>query len=65
MKKPTVYSSRKKKPERIQLFIDTETKQHLYNAAEQTGTAASEIMRQALQKELKTKYRQYKHADSK
>ncbi len=55
----TIYSRRKKK-ERMQLFIDTELKKHLYTASEFTGTAAAEIVRQALRKELNENYKQYK-----
>ena len=60
-----IYKKRKRlKTERIQLFIDAETKQHLYNAAEHTGTAAAEIIRQAVRKELDENYVQFKDADS-
>lgn len=46
----------RKKSERFQFVLDEKTKQRLYDASEHTGTAASEIVRQALKKELDTKY---------
>ncbi len=58
-----IYKKRKKK-ERMHLYIDTELKKHLYNVSEHTGTAAAEIMRQALRKELDTHYSQHKDKPS-
>lgn len=55
----TVYKKRKKK-ERMHFFINEDMKRHLYEASEHTGTAASEIIRQALRKELENNYRQHK-----
>ncbi len=49
----TVYRKRNKlKNERLNIFLDTELKQRLYDTAEHTGTAASELVRQAIRKEL-------------
>lgn len=48
--------------ERINLMLDEETKQHLYNVSENTGTAVSEIIRQAIRNELK-KHKQHKPAE--
>lgn len=45
--------------ERINLMLDEETKQHLYNVSENTGIAVSEIIRQAIRNELK-KHKQHK-----
>jgi len=51
---------RNKKSQRLNLYIEPEVKQHLYNASEHTGTAAAQIIREALRKELDEKYKSYK-----
>ena len=50
----------KLKSERLNMYLTEDLKQHLYNASEHTGTAAAEIVRQALKKELDKRYSQYK-----
>ncbi len=53
-----VYRKRNKlMNERLNIFLDAELKQRLYDTAEHTGTAASELVRQAIRKELDTHYK--------
>ena len=56
--------NKKLKSERLNMYLTADLKQHLYNASEHTGTAAAEIVRQALRKELDKQYSQYKDKSS-
>lgn len=54
-----IYKKHKKR-ERINFYIEEDLKQHLYEAAYHAGKTASQIMREAIRKELNKTYKQYK-----